>query len=88
MAVDKKVTSYDVQPIENPDGTLGGLSIQKIERIERVSDTGATLRYGQRNDVGEPLEIPVSKVATLVHELVDWPLYYATGQAARDRVRA
>lgn len=84
MAQDKKVTKYDVQPVENPDGTLAGLIIQRTERISRVSDKGARLSYGATEDVGDPLEIPLSKVSDLVRELVDWPLWYASGDAARD----
>ena len=85
MAVDRKRTEYTVQPMENEDGTLEGLRIQRTERVIRESDTGAILNHGWPTNVGEPLEIPASKVADLVRELTDWPLYYATGQAARDR---
>jgi hypothetical protein len=85
MATDRKITEYSVQPIENHDGTLGGLTIQRTERIARVSDSGAALSFGTAKEVGDPLEIPASKVADLARELVDWSLYYATGQAARDR---
>ena len=85
MATDRKITSYEVQPIENTDGTLQGLSIQRTERITREGANGATLDYGKNVDVGAALEIPISKVADLARELADWPIYYATGQAARDR---
>ncbi|AEK10050.1 hypothetical protein FDH96_gp117 [Mycobacterium phage Rey] len=85
MAQDRKITKYDVRPLENADGTLEGLSIQKTERITRESDNGRTLDYGHTVDVGDPLEIPASKVADLVRELVDWPLYFATGRAASER---
>lgn len=85
MAVDRKITKYEVNPIENPDGTLGGLRIQRTERITRESDTGATLNYGSTTDVGDPMEIPLSKVADLIRELADWPMYYANGDAMRDR---
>jgi hypothetical protein len=85
MAQDNKITKYEVQPIENPNGTLAGLRIQRTERFSRVSDSGAVLSYGHTTDVGDPMEIPWNKVADLVRELVDWPLYYANGEAARDR---
>ncbi|QSM01184.1 hypothetical protein SEA_NANOSMITE_160 [Mycobacterium phage Nanosmite] len=85
MATDRKITKYEVQPLENADGTLEGLKIQRTERIQRESDNGRVLDYGYPvRDVGEPLEIPASKISDLVRELVDWPLYYATGQAARE----
>ena len=83
MAEDRKVTRYNVHPVENPDGTLAGLRIDVDERIERVSDNGAVLDRGLPVTV-QSLEVPQSKVADLVRELVDWPLYYANGEAARD----
>ncbi|EHB47617.1 hypothetical protein MycrhDRAFT_5743 [Mycolicibacterium rhodesiae JS60] len=83
MAHDRKITKYEVQPIET-GGVLEGLSIQRTERITRESDNGRTLDYGRTKNVGEPLEIPVSKVADLVRELVDWPLYFASGQAMEE----
>lgn len=87
MAVDRKITKYEVHPMENADGTLEGLRIQRTERTTRESDSGATLSYGQTVDVGDALEIPASKVADLVRQLVDWPLYFATGEAERDMRR-
>lgn len=87
MAYDQVKTEYDVQPIENPDGTLGGLKIQQTRRLLRVRDDGAVLNFGRSEDVGSALEIPWGKVEELVRELVSWPLYYASGQAARDRAK-
>lgn len=84
MARDVRKTEYNVQPLENPDGTLEGLSIQRTVRVSRVADDGRVLSYGSTEDVGEPLEILANKVADLVRELVDWPLYYARGEAARE----
>ncbi|AVP41927.1 hypothetical protein SEA_JSQUARED_85 [Mycobacterium phage Jsquared] len=84
MAQDRKITKYEVSPLESANGELEGLKIQRTERIQRESDNGRILNYGWTNDVGEPLEIPASKIPDLVRELVDWPLYYATGAAARE----
>ncbi len=84
MAEDRKITEYQVRTIDNPDGTLAGLAIQRTERISRVADNGNVLSYGTTVNVGDPLEVPLSKVSDLVRELVDWPIYYASGQAARD----
>jgi hypothetical protein len=83
MAEDRKVTKYDVQPVENPDGTLAGLRIDVDERVERVADNGRVLDRGFPVTVNS-IEIPQSKVADLVRDLIDWPLYYATGISARD----
>ncbi|QXN74107.1 hypothetical protein SEA_MICULUCIGAS_78 [Mycobacterium Phage MiculUcigas] len=85
MAQDRKITKYEVSPIEDESDVLIGLKIQRTERITRESDNGRMLNYGQTVDVGEPLEIPLSKVADLVRELVDWPIYFASGAAERDR---
>ncbi|ASZ75418.1 hypothetical protein PBI_JOSHKAYV_79 [Mycobacterium phage JoshKayV] len=84
MAQDHKITKYDVRPLEDADGDLTGLAIQRTERWERRADNGRVLDYGQTTNVGDPLEIPSSKVADLVRELVDWPLYFATGNARRE----
>ncbi|AZV00870.1 hypothetical protein KIY87_gp25 [Mycobacterium phage Malec] len=84
MAFDRKITKYEVRPLEDADSDLEGLSIQRTERIQRESDNGRVLDYGQTVNVGDPLEIPASKVADLVRELVDWPLYFATGAARRE----
>lgn len=77
MAEDRKITKYEVNPVEE-SGRLVGLSIQRTERWTRESNNGRTLDYGQTKDVGEPLEIPISKVSDLVRELTDWPIWYAT----------
>lgn len=84
MASERKITKYEVQPIET-DGKLEGLSIQRTERWTRESDNGRTLDYGQTANVGEPLEIPISKVADLIRELADWPIYFLSEQAAKER---
>ncbi|AMS01066.1 hypothetical protein SEA_ARCHERNM_72 [Mycobacterium phage ArcherNM] len=83
MAQDHKITNYTVRPLEEGN-ELTGLSIQRTERWERRADNGRVLDYGLTKSVGDPLEIPASKVADLVRELVDWPLYFATGAAARE----
>jgi len=79
VARERKITKYEVHPIEE-SGMLLGLSIQKTERRTRESDNGRTLDYGQTVDVGAPLEVPISKVADLVRELVDWTVWYASGK--------
>ncbi|QTF81501.1 hypothetical protein SEA_TARSUSIV_77 [Mycobacterium phage TarsusIV] len=83
MAQDRKITKYEVRPLEE-NNELTGLSIQRTERWQRESDNGRVLDYGMTKNVGDPLEIPASKVADLVRELVDWPIYFATGAAARE----
>ncbi|QBI96580.1 hypothetical protein SEA_WHABIGAIL7_78 [Mycobacterium phage Whabigail7] len=83
MAFDRKITKYEVRPMEI-NGDLEGLSIQRTERIQRESDNGRVLDYGMTQNVGDPLEIPASKIADLVRELVDWPMYFATGAARRE----
>lgn len=85
MAYDKTVIDFRVQPTENDEGELTGLRIQKQQRVGRMSDTGAVLSYGTTDDVGDEMVVPVNKLAALVSELIDWPLYYATGQAERDK---
>jgi hypothetical protein len=79
VAKNRKITKYEVTPIEESD-RLVSLSIQRTERWTRESDNGRTLDYGQTVDVGAPLEIPMSKVADLVRELVDWTAWFATGK--------
>lgn len=77
MAHDRKITKYDVRPIEE-GGRLIGLSIQRTERWQRESDTGKLLSRGLTEDAGDALEIPISKVPDLVRDLADWPIWYAT----------
>ncbi|AIW02970.1 hypothetical protein PBI_LARENN_75 [Mycobacterium phage Larenn] len=77
MAQDRKITKYEVSPIEEGD-VLVGLKIQRTERITRESATGKTLNYGYTVDVGDPLEIPISKISDLIRELADWPIWYAS----------
>ncbi|AHJ86533.1 hypothetical protein ST20ES_80 [Mycobacterium phage 20ES] len=83
MAQDHKITKYTVRPLEE-NNELTGLAIQRTERWERRADNGRVLDYGMTTNVGEPLEVPASKVADLVRELVDWAIYFATGAAARE----
>ncbi|AIT13552.1 hypothetical protein SEA_SEMPERFI_78 [Mycobacterium phage SemperFi] len=83
MAQDHKITKYNVRPLEE-NNELTGLAIQRTERWERRADNGRVLDYGTTVNVGDPLEVPASKVADLVRELVDWPIYFATGAAARE----
>lgn len=78
-------TSFEVMPVESPDGTLSSLTIQRTLRIERQSDNGRTLDYGATGPVGDPIQVPAEKVSDLVRELADWPMYYASGQATKDR---
>jgi hypothetical protein len=85
MATDRTITKFEVSTTENDDGTLLSLNIQRTQRVTRESETGKTLSYGSTVSMGEPMEIPISKVPDLIRELADWPIYYATGQAARDR---
>jgi hypothetical protein len=80
MAVDRTVIKFDVRPVENGEGKLTALKVQRTERVKRVSETGKTLNYGITNDVGEPFEIPIGHVSDLVRELADWPIWYATGK--------
>lgn len=84
MAWNRKTTSYDVHPIENPDGTLAGLRITQDERVDRLSDADAVLKRGEIKEVAS-IEIPWRKVEGLARDLINWPLYYASGNAARDR---
>lgn len=79
MAVNRTVTGFDVRPVED-DGKLTALKVQRTERVKRVSETGKTLNYGFATDVGEPLEVPIGRVADLIRELADWPIWYATGK--------
>lgn len=83
MAYDKTRHSYDVQPVDNPDGTLAGLKIIHQVVTDRVSEDGKLLRRGNIEEV-ESIEIPNSKLDGLIQELFSWPLYYASGEAARD----
>jgi hypothetical protein len=80
MAKDKAIRKFDVQPVENGDGELRALKIQPTVRWTRESANGKTLDYGSTEDEGEPLIVPIHKVADLVRELTDWPIWYATGK--------
>lgn len=80
MASDRTVIKFDVRPVENGEGKLTALKVQRTERVKRVSETGKTLNYGITSDAGEPFEIPIGQVADLVRELADWPIWYATGK--------
>lgn len=80
MAVDRTVIKFDVWPVEGEGGKLTGLKVQRTERVKRVSETGKTLNYGITTDVGDPFEVPIDHVADLIHELADWPIWYATGK--------
>ena len=85
MAKDVEVLEFYVQPVEDKDGNLEGLSIQPTVRKKRVSDDGKMLSYGVTEDRGEALVVPAGHIADLARELVDWPVYYAVGQASEDR---
>lgn len=80
MAVDRTVTGFDVRPVEDDEGKLTALKVQRTARVKRVSATGKTLDYGSTNDVGEPFEVPIGHVSDLIRELADWPIWYATGK--------
>ncbi|AEL17882.1 hypothetical protein TRIXIE_78 [Mycobacterium phage Trixie] len=85
MAEDRKITKYEVSPLDNPDGTLAGLAIQRTERIQREAANGRVLDYGYpTRNVGDPLEVPIGKVNALIGEMVNWLSWYANGDAARD----
>jgi hypothetical protein len=80
MAVDRTVTGFDVRPVEDDEGKLIALKVQRTARVKRVSVAGKTLDYGSTNDVGEAFEIPIGHVPDLIRELADWPIWYATGK--------
>lgn len=82
MAHDKKITKYDVQPVEE-DGRLIALALRKETRITRVSEDGKVLDYGWGSALIEEIaEIPIGKVPDLVRELVDWTVWFAQGKDA------
>lgn len=80
MAVNRTVIKFDVRPVEDDEGKLTALKVQRTERVKRVSEAGKTLNYGITNDVGPAFEVPIGHVADLIHELADWPVWYATGK--------
>ena len=80
MAADSTVIKFDVQPVEDDEGKLTALKLQRTARVKRVSATGKTLDYGSTNDVGESFEVPIGHVADLIRELADWPIWYAVGK--------
>lgn len=41
--------------------------------------TARLLFYEMTEDDGEAIEVPTSKLADLIRELVDWTTYYVTG---------
>lgn len=85
MAVEHKVTRYHVTPMELPDGSLEGLSIQRVERRIRESDNGRLLDRGLETDVGDSIDIPLSKVGDVMSDMNSWLTYWASGDAARER---
>jgi hypothetical protein len=84
MATDEVRHQINVSPVDNEDGTLKGLNLQPQSRNVRKSSDGRQLRRDWWEDDGEPLFVPIGALADLVREMVDWPTYYANGQAARD----
>jgi len=78
MANDVERIGFRVQPVDE-DGHLQSLQVQKTMRVERRSSDGRVLDYGWAKDVGEPMEIPVHKLADLVREFVSWAVYFADG---------
>lgn len=83
MAENVTTTSYPVDPVENPDGTLAGLRIRKVRRTDRVSANGTVINRGEPWELDE-MEIPLSKVAEVMREMADWMRYFASGEAARE----
>lgn len=80
MAHDKKITKYDVQPVEY-NGKLIALALRKETRVQRVSENGRVLDFGWSNTLIEEIaEIPISKIPDLVRELVDWTVWFAQGK--------
>ena len=86
MAKDVVIKDFSVQPVEE-HGYLVALTIQPTVRVGRKSSDGKVLSYGMTENDGEPIKIPVSKLADLIRELADWPIYYASGEYALDNVR-
>lgn len=84
MATNVNKTGFTVQVVENDDGTLAALTIQKTLRVSRVADNGRVLDAGMVSDVGDAMQVPAHYLADLVRELVDWPMYYACGAAAQE----
>lgn len=80
MAIDRTIINFDVQPVEDGEGNLIAIRVQRTERVKRVSETGGVLNRGMTTDVGEALEVPIGHVADLIRELADWPIWYATGK--------
>lgn len=82
MAHNKKITKYDVQPVEE-SGKLIALSLRKETRVQRVSENGRVLDFGWGSSLIEEIaEIPISKIPDLVRELVDWTVWFAQGKDA------
>lgn len=85
MARDKVIREFRIQPVDGDDGSLAAITIQPTTRTARLSDDGKVLAYGWTVDDGAALEIPVGKLADLIRELADWPIYYASGEYVRDQ---
>lgn len=84
MATDTIVSEFNAQPIENTNGTLAGLRLTRSERTVRKASDGRVLDYGGRGVDVETITIPIDQLEAVVAELVSWPVYFATGEAARD----
>lgn len=80
MAKDIVRKGFDVQPVDE-NGKLKALVIRPTTRTARVSADGKVLSYGQTEYLeNQSLEVPVDKLADLIRELADWPIWYAKGQ--------
>ncbi|ADB93770.1 hypothetical protein REDROCK_77 [Mycobacterium phage RedRock] len=88
MAQDVKKTTYEVQPIDNPDGTLAGLEIQTWVTWTREADNGRVLDRRLPEKVGDAIEIPIGKVSALIGDMANWMSWYANGDAARDALES
>lgn len=80
MAEDFVIQGFSVRPVEDDQGNLVALRIHPTKRVARVSKVGSTLSYGQPNDDGDPITVPVGKLPELLQKLANWPVYYAMGK--------
>jgi hypothetical protein len=77
---------WEAVPVEAPEdkNQIVALKLTRTEAIYPVKSNGDIRWSDGTKTSSDPFTVPVAELADVLHELVNWTAYYATGAAARD----